>query len=130
MHVAHAIAGSIERLHATVPRRTTILLGITLAASAFAQVDTDHHRKGVRFHRATVAGVQIKVVQVETISSLPPSPTGGHLSCPVLQPGTYQVTFEASGFKRIVQANVTLHTGDVLPVNATLEVGNGVSRFR
>jgi TonB-dependent Receptor Plug Domain. len=41
-----------------------------------------------------------------------------------LQPGTYQVTIEAAGFKRVVERNVTLHTGDVLPVNVTLEVGS------
>src|SRR4029079_778471 len=29
-----------------------------------------------------------------------------------------------SGFKRILQSNVTLHTGDVLAINANLEVGS------
>lgn len=41
-----------------------------------------------------------------------------------LQPGPYQVIFEASGFKRVVRDNIDLRTGDVLPVNATLELGD------
>ena len=40
-----------------------------------------------------------------------------------LQPGPYSVTFEAPGFKRLVQQNITLRVGDVLPVDATLQVG-------
>jgi len=41
-----------------------------------------------------------------------------------LQPGTYQITFEASGFKRLVQDNIVLQTGAVAPVDARLEVGS------
>jgi hypothetical protein len=40
-----------------------------------------------------------------------------------LQPGAYRVTFEAAGFKRLVQSGLDLRVGDVLPVNAALEVG-------
>ena len=40
-----------------------------------------------------------------------------------LQPGPYTVTFEAQGFKRLVQENLTLRVGDVLPVDATMQVG-------
>jgi hypothetical protein len=41
-----------------------------------------------------------------------------------LQPGPYRVVFEAAGFKRTVRDGITLRIGDVLPVNAVLEVGN------
>ena len=33
------------------------------------------------------------------------------------------MSFESAGFKRIVQSGLALHVGDVLPVNATLELG-------
>src|SRR5437667_7754171 len=108
----------------TVPRRTTILLGITLAAGAFAQVDTGTITGRVSDPTgATVAGVQIKVVQIETnFQFAAVTNPEGIYRVQSLIPGTYQVTFEAAGFKRVVQANISLHTGDVLAVNATLEV--------
>src|SRR2546430_14187123 len=124
--MSHMQSGLSRGYMPTVPRRTTILLGITLAASAFAQVDTGTITGRVSDSTgATVAGVQVKVVQVETNFQFAAITNAeGIFRVQSLQPGTYQVTFEASGFKRIVQGNVSLHTGDVLPVNATLEVGN------
>jgi hypothetical protein len=41
-----------------------------------------------------------------------------------LQPGTYRVTFAAAAFKGLVRENIIVRTGDVLPVDATLEVGS------
>jgi hypothetical protein len=43
-----------------------------------------------------------------------------------LQPGPYRITFEASGFKRLIRENIALRMGDTLPVDAVLEVGNVV----
>jgi len=40
-----------------------------------------------------------------------------------LQPGAYRVTFEAAGFKRLVRDALDLRTGDTLPVDVTLQVG-------
>jgi len=42
---------------------------------------------------------------------------------PALIPGSYRLTFEAAGFKRLVQSGITLQVGDVLPVNIRLELG-------
>jgi hypothetical protein len=42
---------------------------------------------------------------------------------PSLQPGPYRVTFEASGFKRVVESGLDLNVGDVAPVNVHLEIG-------
>src|ERR1035437_214340 len=52
--------------------------------------------------------------------------TEGLYRVPSLLPGPYRLTFQAAGFKQFVRDGITLRTGDVLPVNATLEVG-GVS---
>ena len=40
-----------------------------------------------------------------------------------LQPGTYTVSFQAGGFKRVVQEGLVLRVGDVLPVDAALQIG-------
>jgi hypothetical protein len=40
-----------------------------------------------------------------------------------LQPGPYRVTLEAAGFKRMVREGIDLRTGDTLPIDAVLQVG-------
>ena len=110
----------------TVQSRIVILLGLAVAVGVFAQVDSGTITGIVSDSTgATVAGVQVKVVQVETnFQFAAVTNPEGIYRVQSLIPGTYQITFEASGFKRIVQGNISLHTGDVLAVNATLEVGN------
>src|SRR5260370_40613711 len=74
---------------------------------------------------AAVANVQVSVVQTETnLESRAITNGEGIYRVQTLQPGTYTVTFEATGFKRLVQTGVTLRVGDVLPVNATLQVAD------
>ena len=80
---------------------------------------------------SVIPGVRISLVQTKTNFRFQAvTNQEGIYRVQSLQPGTYQITFEAAGFKRVVQANVVLHTGDVLPVNVTLEVGTSVNRFK
>ena len=39
-----------------------------------------------------------------------------------LQPGPYRISFEATGFKRLIRENIDLRVGDTLPIDVTLEV--------
>src|SRR4051812_25024135 len=48
---------------------------------------------------------------------------GGQYTVPFLQPGTYSVGVEASGFKRIVREGLSLTVGATVAVDLTLEVG-------
>lgn len=50
----------------------------------------------------------------------------GYYEAPLLMPGSYTVTFEAAGFKRLVRSGITLQVTDRREVSVTLEVG-GVS---
>ena len=73
---------------------------------------------------AAVPNVQVSIVQTETnfhFTSVTNS--DGIYRVQSLQPGPYTVTFEAQGFKRLVQEDVTLRVGDVLPVDAAMQVG-------
>ncbi len=73
---------------------------------------------------AAIPGVQVSVIQTETnFESRASTNSEGLYRVQSLLPGTYRVTFESAGFKRIVQSGLALHVGDVLPVNATLELG-------
>src|SRR5437667_4787422 len=78
MHVAHAIPGSPRFSRGnmlTVQSRIAVLLSMALAVGAFAQVDTATITGRVSDPTgATVGGVQIKVVQIETNFQLPRSP--------------------------------------------------------
>ena len=52
------------------------------------------------------------------------SSTSGDFVRPALKPGTYTVTAEAPGFRRVAQKNVVLVGGDRVAVPLTLPVGN------
>lgn len=73
---------------------------------------------------AAIPGAQVTVVQTETnFESRATANSEGIYRVQSLLPGTYRLTFQASGFKRLVVEGSILRVGDVLPVNATLEVG-------
>jgi hypothetical protein len=73
---------------------------------------------------AAAPNVKVTVVQTETnFETRVETNSEGLYRVQSLQPGPYRVTFEAPGFKRMVQSGIDLHTGDVLPVNVKLEVG-------
>ncbi len=108
-------------------RRCAVSLSLFcgLIVNSSAQVDT-----GVINGRVTdpsgavIPNVQITVIQTETnfrFSSVTNS--DGIYRIQSLQPGSYKVTFEAAGFKRLVEDNLTLRVGDVLPLDAALQVG-------
>jgi hypothetical protein len=73
---------------------------------------------------AAIPNVKVVVVQTDTnFESRALTNSEGIYRVQSLQPGSYRVTFEAAGFKRLVRSGVDLNVGVVLPVNATLEVG-------
>jgi hypothetical protein len=73
---------------------------------------------------AAIPAVKVTVVQTETnFESHALTNSEGLYRVQSLQPGLYRVIFEAAGFKRLVQEGFDLRVGDVLPVNARLDVG-------
>jgi len=74
---------------------------------------------------AVVPSVNVTVVNAETNFRFSATTNQeGLYRVPSLAPGPYRLTFEAAGFKRLVREDITLRTGDVLAVNASLEIGN------
>ncbi len=73
---------------------------------------------------ATIPNVKVTVVQTDTnFESRAETNSEGLYRVQSLMPGTYRVTFEGAGFKRVVQSGIDLRVGDVLPVNVKLEIG-------
>lgn len=103
------------------------LISATLALSlaAFGQIGTSTITGRVTDSTgAIVPGVKVAIVQKATNIALSAVTNGeGIYRVPSLQPGEYRVTFEHSGFKKIVNESVEIRTGDTLAVDAAMQVG-------
>jgi len=74
---------------------------------------------------AAIAGVKVRVRETNmNFESPSETNSAGLYRVQSLQPGTYSVTFEAAGFKRLVESGLQLKVGDVLPVDVKLDLGN------
>ena len=73
---------------------------------------------------ATVPNVTVRVVQKSTnFTNTATTNTDGIYRVLSLQPGDYRVSFEAAGFKKGVNDEVNLRTGDTLAVDIAMQVG-------
>ncbi|HYT76103.1 MAG TPA: TonB-dependent receptor [Vicinamibacterales bacterium] len=69
-------------------------------------------------------GVSVTVTNVATnVATTTTTNSEGDFSVPFLNPGTYTVTVELSGFKKLVRQGIELHISDKLSLPLTLEVG-------
>lgn len=102
------------------------LLAAIASSCLTAQVDTGTITGRVTDSSgAVVPNAQITVVQPETNFKFDSATNAdGLYRVQSLQPGAYTVTIRAQGFKTFNQTGVQLRTGDVLAVDATLEVGS------
>jgi carboxypeptidase family protein/TonB-dependent receptor-like protein len=102
-----------------------ILVGLTLTAPSFGQISTGTITGTVTDPQgAAMPNVVVTAVQTETnFESRTVTNSEGLYRIQSLQPGLYRVTFESAGFKRVVQSALDLRTGDVLPVNVKMEIG-------
>lgn len=101
------------------------LAGLAFASAVFAQVDTATITGRVTDSTgAVVANVQVTVVSTATNFRFGAATNNdGLYRIQSLLPGSYELTFEAPGFKKTLREGITLRVGDVLPVDVTLELG-------
>ena len=109
-------------------RRVTAILSICLLALisvASGQVGTSTITGRVTDSTgAVVPGVKVDVLNAGTNFAFTAQTNDqGIFRIQSLQPGTYRVTLQASGFKTVVREGVDLRTGDTMALDATLEVG-------
>jgi len=104
-----------------------LFLGFALISlsALFAQVDTGTITGTITdASGAAVPNVKVTIIQAGTnFESRAVTNAEGLFRVQSLQPGSYNVTLEAAGFKRYIQQGLDLRVGDVLPVNVKLEVG-------
>jgi hypothetical protein len=73
---------------------------------------------------AVVAGARVVITEVATSQSFTlTTDNNGNYIRPLLKPGVYSVEVEMAGFKKALQKNVNLNSGDRIQVNLSLEVG-------
>ncbi len=74
---------------------------------------------------AVVPKVNISITQIETnFQFTAVTNEDGLYRVPSLSPGSYRVTFEGAGFKKLIRDGIDLRTGDVLSVDGALQIGN------
>lgn len=103
-----------------------LLTGLLLyALPAFSQIGISHITgRAIDPTGAAVPGVRVTVVNTATNFTFNAETNEqGLFRVQSLQPGTYRVTFQASGFKTVVRDNIDLRTGDTLALDVALEVG-------
>jgi len=101
------------------------ILALAFATTAFAQRDLGTITGTVTDPQGgVVPNVKITITEVATgLSYEVVSGADGSYLRPALKPGTYTITAEAQGFRRIEQRNVVLSGGDRVGVNLALAVG-------
>jgi len=74
---------------------------------------------------AVIAGAEVRVMNKETgATAVARSNESGNYTIPYLLPGTYALTVEISGFKKVERQGIEAHVGDALNIDIPLQVGN------
>jgi Carboxypeptidase regulatory-like domain len=102
------------------------VVALTLTTIAFAQRDMGTITGTVTDAQGgVVANAKITITEVATgLKYEVVSGSDGTYIRPALKPGTYSITAEAKGFRRIEQQNIIITGGDRIGVNLTLAVGD------
>jgi hypothetical protein len=110
-------------------RRPILLMtvfALVLTGVAFAQRDMGTITGTITDQQgAVVPNAKITITEVATgLKYEVESSTDGTYIRPALKPGTYSITAEAKGFRRIEQQNIVVAGGDRVGVNLTLTIGD------
>jgi hypothetical protein len=75
--------------------------------------------------KAAIAGAQVRVKNIGTneVTSVA-TDEGGNYKVPFLNPGTYSITVEVTGFKKFVNEGIALNISQVATIDIALEPGN------
>jgi len=109
-----------------VARISPCLLGLLFCLTTYAQRDLGTITGNVTDPTGgAVAGAKITITEDATgLSYTVETSSSGDYARPALKPGTYTVTAEAPGFRRVAQQNVIVSGGDRVGVPLQLAVGD------
>jgi hypothetical protein len=107
-------------------RRTlwVCLAAVLLPLAVLAQETRGNISGTVRDAQGVVPGASVTVTNVDTnISQQLVTNASGYYEAPLLNPGTYAVTIEMTGFRKATRSNIVLGVAQQVSVPFTLEVG-------
>jgi len=107
-------------------RRTVWLLIVTilLPLTSTAQETRGNISGTVRDAQGVVPGAMVRITNTDTkVAQNLVTNDSGYFAAPLLNPGTYEVTVQMSGFKSAVRNDIVLGVGQQLTVPFMLEVG-------
>jgi hypothetical protein len=100
------------------------LTAVLLPLAALAQETRGTISGTIRDSDGVIPGASVKITNVDTnISQSLVTNESGYFEAPLLNPGTYGVTVQMSGFRNSTRNNIVLGVGQQLSVPFTLEVG-------
>src|SRR5437762_4160970 len=113
-------------LQTSLRLRNCLLLAILCSSMALAQRDLGTIIGTITDPQgAAVPNAKVTITEDATGLTYEITSSGeGEFIRPLLKPGTYTVTAEAAGFRRVAQQNVVLVGGDRVGVPLTLTVGD------
>jgi len=102
----------------------TAILTVAVAGSAYAQAIGQIHGKATDSTAAVLPGVTVTVAGTGLQQPLVAvTSQSGTYSFPVVPIGTYSVTFELSGFKKVTREGIVLTSGFDAAVDMKMEIG-------
>ncbi|MCU1263266.1 MAG: Cna domain protein, partial [Bryobacterales bacterium] len=105
---------------------SALLAAVTLCSSAWAQ-SNGGSVTGTVFdaNHAVVPGAKITATSLATnVSESATSGSAGSYNIPALPPGTYRVSVEASGFKKLIREPVAIESSTTVEIDLPLEIGS------
>ena len=103
----------------------TVLLAVVMPpATAQTGAETGLRGRVSDPSGASIPGTTVTLLQAETgAERVVTTNELGDWQARFLSPGPYRVTFEITGFKKLVREGINVTTSEISTVNATLEVG-------
>lgn len=115
----------VRRLGSALPHVCLFLVLFAPRAGAQAVAVAQVEGLVVDATRLPVPSAKVKITETEkSISRLATADPGGHYVLSNLPVGPYTLEVAAPGFKGYVQPDITLHVGQNIQINVTLEVGS------
>ena len=103
---------------------SALLLMLALVLPASAQETRGNIAGTVRDSTGVIPGATVTIVSMDTGSKQElTTNSSGYFEAPLMQPGTYEISVEIAGFKRLTQRGVVLAVAQQINIPFVMEVG-------
>jgi hypothetical protein len=101
-----------------------VVLSLVTALPIAAQETRGNIAGTVKDSTGVIPGATVLIVNTDTGAKQElTTNNSGYFEAPLLQPGTYEITVEMSGFKRLTQRNIVLAVAQQMNIPFTMEIG-------